>query len=102
MLGRSRTLMADNGKRANWKAKDWRGAGGPRAEPGRRKPGGAKRFLLLAALLALVGVIVGVIAFFRPPPRPLFLGVAVAEYGNPSLPVNPWGQQDSDSLRAVF
>ncbi|MFL5339343.1 MAG: hypothetical protein ACJ8F7_04170 [Gemmataceae bacterium] len=97
--------MADNGRRAGWKAKDWRsasGGGAAGAPTTRRKSRGAKRFVLIAAVLALVGVIVGLLVWVRDPPRPLYLGVAVTGYHEPSLPANPWGQQDVQGLRGVF
>lgn len=98
--------MADDRRRAqNWRTTGGRtagGTGGPRAEPGKKRPGGRKRFLILAAILALAGVIAGLIAFLGPPPKPIFLGVAVTEYTHPSYPPNAWAQQDSEALRQLF
>src|SRR5262245_2786641 len=89
-------------KRGGWKAKDWRGDGKAGPEPGKRRRGGGKRFLVMAAILGLIGVIAGGIAVAGPPPEPMYLGLAVAEYGSPNLPVNAWAQQDSDGLRPLF
>src|SRR5262245_61623254 len=104
--GRRRAPMADDRRRApNWRTKGGRtpgAASGPRTEPGKTRPGASKRFLLLAAVLTLIGVIVGLLTFFGKTPRPIFLGVAVTEYTNPNYPPNSWAQQDSDALRGLF
>src|SRR2546423_9225224 len=91
--------MADDRRRQS----AWR-TGNPRpaAEPGPKRRGAGKRFVVLALILTIVGVIAALAYYWRRPPQPLFLGLAVTQYIDRSYPPNPWAQQDSDGLRNHF
>src|SRR5260221_4320840 len=100
--------MADNRRTPNWRGSAPKSGPGPakrgaeKTSPGPKKPaGGKQKFLLLAGILGVAGVIVGLITLIRPTPKPLFLGIAVTEYSNPNWPPNLWGQQDSKALQGL-
>jgi hypothetical protein len=91
--------MADDRKRQQ----AWRGGGvKPAAEPGPRKRGVGKRFAVLALILGIVGIVVGLLVYLRPTPRPIALGIAVTQYTNHSYAPNAFAQQDSEAIRAKF
>src|SRR5580700_402820 len=92
--------MADDRR----KQQAWRSGSAKPAfvEPGKKTRGGGKRFAVIALILVIVGVVVGLLVYLRPAPKPIFLGVAVTQYANRSYPPNPWAQQDSDKLREHF
>jgi hypothetical protein len=68
-------------------------AGGPGA-PGR----GKKIFALLAVMLALAGVIVGLIYWIKPRPEPYFLPLFITDYRAAEIPVIPLAQADREAL----
>src|SRR5262249_22466448 len=81
----------------------WRGGGvKPAAEPGPKRRGAGKRFGVLFLILAIVGIVAGLLLYMRRNPEPIALGVAVTQYANRSYPPNPFAQQDGDSIRAKF
>ncbi|HET6575963.1 MAG TPA: hypothetical protein VFG68_20345 [Fimbriiglobus sp.] len=78
---------------AGWRA-DTPGAAGNRTVPA---------VLSLLALLAIAGVLVGVIIYWlRARPEPRFVSVPVGEYDDPAWPVNPWANQDARRLADCF
>ncbi len=66
------------------------------------KPRTSRLFLGALLLAALVGVVVGLLSFFRSAPKPIFLSIAVTEYSDRNFPVNAFAQQDSEALRQQF
>ncbi len=53
-------------------------------------------------LAALAGVVVGLLTYLRPAPKPIFLSLAITEYADRNFPVNAFAQQDSEALRKLF
>lgn len=93
--------MADQRRVPSWKTTNAPSAGFAGTAPG-KKSRGWLRFALLAAALAIVGVVAGLIMFLRSPKKPIFLSIAVTEYVNRGVPPNPFARQDGDALRATF
>lgn len=91
--------MADNRRATDlWRQRRPAGTTGPKGT-GR----GRSAWLWgLALLLAMAGGLVGWMLLVRPPPRPLFLSIAVTEYRDRAWPANPWAGQDSEALRRHF
>ena len=93
--------MADERKRQQ----AWRTGASAKSGPivtGAKKPGGAKRFVAIALILAVVGAVAGLAYFLWPKPDALFAGVALTQYENRSYAPNAWAQQDNDELRPRF
>ena len=95
-------MAGDRDPRDLWKHRDGHA-------PARRETGApvigrkaARAFVALAVLLALAGVVVGLLFYLRPPPRPVFVSIAVTEYADRNWPVNPFARQDGDALRERF
>ncbi len=60
------------------------------------------RIVALVLVLAIVGVIGGLLYYLRPTPRPLALAVAITQYADRRYPPNPWAQQDAEAFRRHF
>src|SRR5439155_2892005 len=82
----------------------WRGASAsrtpasattrPSAPSNRRK----QIFTLLAVMLALAGVLIGIIYLIRPTPRPYFVPIFISEYTKRQIPVNFQAESDRKAL----
>src|SRR5262249_43512564 len=60
-------------------------------------------FAVLAAFLALVGVIVAWIVFFPSPPRTAdFQAIAISEQEDRDIVPRPWVEQDRTALASLF
>jgi hypothetical protein len=66
---------------------------------GRRR---RKIFIVLAAMLALVGAIAAWLLFLRPFTEPEFLTIAITNYRDRAYPVNAFAEEDSEALRKHF
>jgi len=55
-------------------------------------------FLLLASVLAFAGILVGLLSWLRPIPRPVFLPIWVSSYQSRQLHFLPWAEQDFRAL----
>jgi len=79
----------------------WRGESSGRGRTATRASSRRRQaFAVLAAMLGLVGVLVGLLSWIRPLPRPLFVPLWVGEYRAPRLPSSPAAGADLDALRA--
>jgi hypothetical protein len=81
--------------RPNRAANDWRAGGA----------GPSRTGLLvgtLLALLAVAGVVVGMLFWTGRPDEPRFVAVPIGEYDHPAWPVNPWAMPDAVRLAACF
>jgi hypothetical protein len=72
----------------------------PQSLPAARAASGRRRqiFVVLACMLALVGVIAGWLLFLSPFRPPAFLTVAITEYNASRFPVNAFAAADSQAL----
>ncbi|MCE9532912.1 MAG: hypothetical protein K8T89_17580 [Planctomycetes bacterium] len=85
----------------------WRHGSGQPSPAGPRparsgSSGKGKLFLGALVLAAIVGVVIGLLTFFRSPPKPIFLSIAITEYADRNFPVNAFAQQDGEALRKHF
>ena len=83
----------------------WRGtqAGGtpssgapyrPTASPGKSR----QIFTVLAVMLALAGVVAGLLYLLRPSPKPYFIPVFITEYKYRQIPVSSQAERDRQAL----
>jgi hypothetical protein len=81
-------------------ARNWQG---PRARARRGRPAGKSRrplvWGIVFVMLALGGVLAGLVYYLKSPPQPLLVVIRLDQYRDPQLPVSPWGDQDRAALR---
>ena len=53
-------------------------------------------------LMGAAGAVAAAMFWIRPADPPLLLTIPVCEYPDPAWPPNPWAEEDSDALQAVF
>jgi hypothetical protein len=75
---------------------------GKQAGPGQVTNRGLRIFLLLAAALAILGIVIGLIVIPQRFRQPYFRSLIITEYKNPHWPVNSLARQDSDLLSVRF
>src|SRR5262245_21244264 len=71
----------------------------PARPPGAgRAPARSRWFAASLAVVALVGVVAGLLFYLWPDPAPVILAIPVSSYNNPDWPPNPWVEEDARGL----
>lgn len=78
----------------------WRGDEGSAGEQKRaRAPRRQRLYILLAVMLALLGVLLGLLYWIRAAPSPYFVALWITEYQSRQIPFHPLARQDREAFR---
>jgi hypothetical protein len=95
--------MADHRRPKDmWRAGDGPSVSGGASSAQRKSSRGKRRFLNALLFAALVGVVVGFIAWIWPSKKAVFLSIPVTEYSDRNWPVNAWAQRDAEAIAKLI